>query len=67
LADLSAFSKELAEETRLLWVIGMTLAAILFGYPFEGYFDVLAASRPAWFPTFTTSCSTAHFLLFSFI
>jgi hypothetical protein len=42
LGSLCAFSEEFAEETRLLWVIGMALATILLCHTFKGDFDVLA-------------------------
>jgi hypothetical protein len=42
LLALCAFSEEFAEETRLLWVIGMTLASILLCHTFKGDFNVLA-------------------------
>jgi hypothetical protein len=39
---LRLLPKDLAEETRLLWVIGMTLATIFLCDTFKGDFDVLA-------------------------
>jgi hypothetical protein len=44
LLSLSAFSEEFAEETGLLWVIGMALASILLRHPFKGDFDMLATA-----------------------
>jgi hypothetical protein len=38
---LCAFPEEFAEETRLLWVIGMALATIFLCHTFKGDFDVL--------------------------
>jgi hypothetical protein len=42
MVSLCAFSEEFAEETRLLGVIGMALAAILLCYTFKSDLDVLA-------------------------
>jgi hypothetical protein len=44
--SLLSLLKELCEETRLLWIILVTLAALSFWYTLERDFNMLATSSP---------------------
>lgn len=59
-------SKQFTKKARLLWIIGMPLAALALWYTLKRLFNMTAAATPGWLTALAASGSTAHvYLLFN--